>query len=160
MKFIISLFSICILCNSMMAQIEFLEKKPYDLGDCIFFLGQDTSSTLNDCESKFLNYLFVNRRGNFDFTEKKIAFLMGSGGTIMTTKSYFFEGLIEDKDVNEFCKYALLTDQLVVFEEEDLKQTGFNAVITISCKRLMTRKKAIKQLKKIYRKKQKSSKFL
>ena len=53
--------------------------------------GIDNNPVLNNHEVKLLNYLLEETRDDFDFTNKKVAFITGSSGSKIVSKSDYFE---------------------------------------------------------------------
>ena len=102
-----------ILCMSvifngfLMGQEKLAENIPKDILDCLTEMGKDTVSTLNVCESKYLNYRFQKDKGTFDFCSKKVAFFKGNAGTIQSTKKDFFDKEKYFIDIKGFLPFAL-----------------------------------------------------
>jgi hypothetical protein len=119
---------------------------PQDILDCLVGMGKDTISTLNVCESKFLNFCFQKEKGAFDFSGKKIAFFRGNAGTLNCTKEEYF-AVIE-----LWARQGFLPSwhgQLIIFTKDDVKKTGYDAVIVSpSSKKYLTIKEVVKRLKK------------
>ena len=61
--------------------------------NCYPELGNDTSCVLNEFESDFLNLLYQNERGTFNFTGKRVAFFAGINGAGKITKEQYFSTL-------------------------------------------------------------------
>ena len=51
----------------------------------------DDNLLLNEIESTYLNRIFEATRKDFDFTNKKVAFLTGSLGKTMSSKEHYFD---------------------------------------------------------------------
>jgi hypothetical protein len=129
-----------------MRQEKLTENIPQDILDCLIEIGKDTISTLNVCESNYLNFLFQKDKDTFDFYEKKIAFFKGNTGTIKSTKKEFF-----DKEKYFIHQKGFLPSgscQLVIFDKNEERQVGYNAVIISLSKKYITKKEIIKRLKK------------
>ena len=122
------------------------EKIPKDILDCVLELGKDTVSTMNACESKYLNFLFQKDKNIFDFCGKEIAFFTGNTGSIRSTKKDFFNE--EKYFIRQNRFFPCGSNQLIIFYEDEIKQTGYDAVIISSSKKLVTKKEIMKQLKK------------
>ncbi len=134
-----------IIFNSfLMGQEKSTENIPKDILDCLTEVGKDTVSTLNVCESKYLNYLFQKDKGTFDFCSKKVAFFKGNTGTIKSTKKDFFDKEKYFIDIKGFL--PLGSGQLIIFNENEAKQVGYEAVIISSSKKLLSTKEVIKRL--------------
>ncbi len=91
MKKILFILTMQILTNaSTVGQEKISGNVKEELVQCIEEMGKDTFSLLNDCESKYMNYNFQEKKGLFDFKGKKIAFFKGSSGTVKWTKKRIF----------------------------------------------------------------------
>ena len=91
MKKILFILTMQILTNaSTVGQEKKSGNVKEELVQCIEEMGKDTFSLLNDCESKYMNYNFQEKKGLFDFKGKKIAFFKGSSGTVKWTKKEYF----------------------------------------------------------------------
>ncbi len=55
--------------------------------------GLNDSSELNQYESDYFNVVFKDRKGDFDFKGKTVAYYTGSSGTTKSNKSNYFHGL-------------------------------------------------------------------
>jgi hypothetical protein len=128
----------------LMGQEKLTENIPTDILDCLTEVGTDTVSTLNVCESKYLNYRFQKDKGTFDFCSKKVAFFKGNAGTIQSTKKDFFDKEKSFIDIKGFL--PLGSGQLIVFNENEAKQVGYDAVIVTSSKKILSPKEVIKRL--------------
>lgn len=106
---------------------------PEDIRLCLPDLGKDTLPMLNECESKYFNFCFQSVKDSFDFSEKKIAFLDGNTGTIMTTKKYFFRHTYEYFEMFGRIRYLC---QLVFFNEDEARKIDYNAAIISSSKKI------------------------
>ena len=92
MKQLALIFCMLFIFNScLMGQEQLTENIPKDISDCLTKVGKDTLSTLNLCESKYLNCRFQKNKGTFDFCGKKVAFFKGNTGMIQSTKKDFFD---------------------------------------------------------------------
>jgi len=118
---------------------------PKDILDCLTEMGKDSISTLNVCESKFLNFCFQKEKGTFDFCGKKMAFFKGNIGTIKSTKKEYFD---VEKQLIHKGFYPSPRGQLIIFDEEEAKKTGYDVVFIAYNKRYLTKKDVIKQLKR------------
>jgi hypothetical protein len=130
---------------SLMGQEKSAKDIPQEIIDCLVEMGKDTIPILNICESKFLNFCFQKERSIFDFCGKKIAFFTGNTGTIKSTKKDFF-----DEEKYFICQNRFLpsgSNQLIIFNEDETKQVGYNAVIVSSSKKYITNEEIIRRLK-------------
>ena len=127
-----------------MGQEKLTENIPKNILDCLTEVGMDTVSTLNVCESKYLNCRFQKDKGTFDFCSKKVAFFKGNAGTIQSTKKDFFDAEKYFIDIKGFL--PLGSGQLIIFNKNEAKQVGYDAVIVTSSKKLLSTKEVIKRL--------------
>ncbi|WP_160111104.1 hypothetical protein [Dysgonomonas sp. Marseille-P4361] len=87
-------------------------------------MGINDSYLLNKYEAEYFNILFGRERGNFDFTNKKVAFFISSGH--MESKKDYFESEKGRFSRNESNTSA----NIVLFNEEQKSQNGgYDAVI-------------------------------
>ncbi len=109
-------------------------------------LGLDNNITTNGKESKFLNVALKDNRDTLDFTNKKIAFVTGSNGGKLISKSDYFKTCVKpwtDKGSTPQIFFVRLT------QEEKQKSGGYD-VLVLSWVKLFTDKqkeKIIEQLK-------------
>ena len=130
----------------LMGQEQLTENIPKDISDCLTKVGKDTLSTLNLCESKYLNCRFQKNKGTVDFCGKKVAFFKGNTGMIQSTKKDFFD---KEKDfINIKGFLPLGSGQLIVFNENEARQVGYNAVIVVASKKYLTKKEILCRLKR------------
>jgi hypothetical protein len=128
-----------------MGQEKSAKDIPQDIVDCLEEMGNDTTSAINVCESKFLNLCFQKERGTFDFFGKKMAFFKGNIGTIKSNKQEYFA---TKKRLIDMGFYPSPGGQLIIFNEDEAKETGYDVVFIVYNKRYLTKKDVIKQLKK------------
>ncbi|ATS06620.1 hypothetical protein CLI75_10380 [Porphyromonas gingivalis] len=131
--------------NCLIGQEKLKGNISKDILDCLTEVGKDAVSTLNVCESKYLNCRFHKDKNTFDFYSKKVAFLKGNAGTIKSTKKDFFE---KEKYFIEIKGFFTGSAQLIVFNDDEERQVGYDAVIVSSSKRLLTKEEVVKRLKK------------
>ena len=116
--------------------------------------GLDSSPTLNTFEANCFNEVYQDRKGEFDFSGKVIAFYKGSAGTTTSSKSDYFYFIKNsgrpDTEVHQW--QARGTQLLILTEEEKLCSGGFDAIL-VSWSKLQkegrSRKKLVKRLNKI-----------
>ncbi|OFY90553.1 MAG: hypothetical protein A3K10_10245 [Bacteroidetes bacterium RIFCSPLOWO2_12_FULL_31_6] len=114
--------------------------------------GLDNLSSLNDFEVLYFNEVFQNRKGDFDFNGKTVAYYTGSSGTTISKKSYYFNGLKNgnngDKDIH---LWQAGGTQLLILNEKEKKLSGGYDVILVSWSKLLkngkSRKRLVKRLK-------------
>ncbi len=141
------LFTLClsiIFSISLMGQEELTEDMLKDILDCLPELGNDNISSLNVCESKCLNFYFQKDRATFDFCKKRVVFFKGNTGTIKSTKKEYFDG-IKQMINNEIFLFEA-PGQLIIFNENEVKQIGYDVAIVNGSKKLLSIKDVIKRL--------------
>jgi len=148
MKRLFLVFGLMVALNySALSQEESQEETPDEIVACLPEIGKANDSALNDCEGKILNYKFFRHRGSFDFTGKRVAFFSGNTGTVRRSPKDYFEGTkrsYEKWGIVFRAKY----DYIVFFDEEEAKQTGYDAVIIWGSKKPLTKGRARALLKK------------
>lgn len=114
-------------------------------GQTVDSLGLDNNPRLNDYEADYLNKEFKDQRNNFDFQGKKVAFITGSnGGKLVTKTDYFNEVKSRLKDNYE------ITDSPIFLTEDEKKESGGYEVIVTYWVKVLTpnrRKQIISELK-------------
>lgn len=104
-------------------------------GQTIDSLGLDNNPRLTKYEAEYFNNEFKDWREEFDFTDKKVAFLTGSTANKHLTKTdYFNEVKSRLKD-----NYGMTHSALYLTEEEKLK-SGYDAIV-VSWVKLLTDKR-------------------
>ncbi len=86
--------------------------------------GQDNNSLLNNQEAIFLNK-YIENRNDFDFNNKKILFVTGSGGEIITSKSEFFNSVKEWRE--KYCDK--IQTSLVILSVEETELYEYDAIV-------------------------------
>lgn len=130
---------------SLMGQEKSAEDIQKDILDCLVEMGKDTILALNVCESKYLNFNYQKDKGTFDFCGKKVAFFKGNAGTIKSTKKEYFDRL--KQFVHQDGLLPSSSGQLIIFNEDEVKKTGYDAVIISLSKKYLTNKEVVKRLK-------------
>lgn len=108
-------------------------------------IGINDRHFLNNEEVKLLNTLLEKQRDTLDLTDKKVAFVTGSSGSMIKTKSDYFENSVKpwiEKDSKPQIFIVLLT------EDEKRKSGGYD-VLVLSWVKLFTdrrKRKIIEQL--------------
>lgn len=136
-----------ILNFSLMGQEKWEESIPQDILDCLVKAGTDTASILNTYEGKYLNFCFRKEKGTFDFCGKRMAFFKGNTGTTKSTKKDFFES--EKLYIRQKNLIPPPSGQLIFFNENEVKATGYDVVFITYNKKVITKKEIIKRLKTI-----------
>lgn len=134
-----------IFSNCLIGQDKLKKNISKDILDCLTEVGKDAASTLNACESKYLNCRFQKDKNTF-FCSKKVAFFKGNAGTIKSTKKDFFDKEKSFIEIKGF--FSTGSAQLIIFNDDEVKQVGYDAVIVSSSKRLLTKEEVVKRLKK------------
>lgn len=98
--------------------------------------GIDNNVLLSDIEANFLQeYLLCNdTSGNFKFKDKRICFITGNSGDVPISKNAYFEDV---KFWKENYNNRIATS-LIILEEKDRLQYGYDAVITCWMKKVFT----------------------
>ncbi len=136
MKRLFLVFGLMVALNySAQGQEESQEKTPDEIVACLSETGNDTLSVLNECEGKCLNYVLQDRRGTFDFVGKRVAFFRGNIGTIRTTKKGTFGILEYELESLGYIPRTLSDVDFVLFNEDEARQIGYDAVIFVWCKK-------------------------
>jgi hypothetical protein len=116
--------------------------------ECLAVAGQDTLTTLNECEGLCLNLLYPRKRGKFDFIGKKVAFFRGNVGTVPITKQFYLDNIRSAVTNTGSFTEDWPNNQLFIFEEHEATKVGYDAALFISCKKDLSKKDVIKRLKK------------
>ncbi|MDM1046976.1 hypothetical protein [Sphingobacterium hotanense] len=124
-----------------------IETVPKNILECIHETGKDSSTQLNPCESSYLDYFFEKQRGLFSFKDKDVSFFTGNMGTVKSNKKEFFESVKQSYGIGLFP--SLATSQLLIFDEVERKNIGYDAVIITGSKKYITKKNAVKYINKL-----------
>ena len=135
-----------ILNVSLIGQEKSAEDIQKNIIKCFENMGKDTISIMDFCESKYLNFNFQKEKGEFNFCKKKVAFFRGNAGTIKSTKKEYFDRI--KYFVNQKGYLPLCTDQLVIFNEDQVAKTGYDAAIVYQSKRLVPINEVVRKLRK------------
>jgi hypothetical protein len=99
-------------------------------------IGIDDNPNLNEDETKLLNSLLDEKRDDFDFKDKKVAFLTGSSGrTIMAKSDYFKNSVIPWIDDGSRPQISMIK----LTKEEKEKSGGYD-VLVLSWVKALTRR--------------------
>jgi hypothetical protein len=104
-------------------------------GQTIDSLGLDNNPRLTKCEAEYFNNEFKDWRKEFDFTDKKVAFVTGSTANKHLTKTDYFNKVKSRLKDN----YEMTHSALYLTEEEKLK-SGYDAIV-VSWIKLLTDKR-------------------
>ena len=89
-------------------------------------LGVDNNPLMNENEVKLLNSLLEETRSNFDFANKKVAFIIGSNGNTIVSKSDYFQNSIIPW-IEEDSKPQIFMVRLT--EDEKTKSGGYDVLV-------------------------------
>lgn len=99
-------------------------------------LGKNDDPVLSHYESEYLNKELKGQRKSFDFTDRKMIFITGSSATNFLTKSDYFK---EVKKKNK--TKAGIHQTLVIFDIDEIKDTGYDGMIMVEVKLLTDKRK-------------------
>jgi hypothetical protein len=136
-------FSTCSFGMNLFGQITKFEDMPQEILEQMDKMGIDNCPFLTELESNYFNILFQNRKKDFDFRNKKIAFITGSSGkTISDKQEYFAEeriSLQRNSTPNQV--------QLLIFNAEQKEVSGgYDGAIVYWSKFVMPVEKIVKRL--------------
>jgi hypothetical protein len=103
-------------------------------------LGTDDSTVLNKFEVDFFTSFFKDQSDPFDFKGKKIAFVTGSSGGKLLTKSEYFKICVKPWTTNN-SKPQIFLCKLKI--DEKIKSGGYD-VIVLSWVKLFTENRKLK----------------
>ncbi|MGJ8660778.1 MAG: hypothetical protein ACSHXL_01945 [Bacteroidota bacterium] len=122
--------------------VTFLNAQIDDIAKC----GVDDNPILNDFEAAYFNHFLTDKRGEFDFTGKKIAFYRGN----LSCKTQYFQfGQTKDLDYHIWNTENLATSLLILTEEEKAISGGYDAMLLSWAKFVPTPKTRMKRVKKL-----------
>jgi hypothetical protein len=114
-------------------------------GQTVDSLGLDNNPRLNKYEADYLNKEFKDQRKDFDFADKKVAFITGSSAGKHWTKIEYFNELKERLKAN-----SGITDSAIFFTPDEKANSGDYDVVVTSWVKLLTdkrRRQIISELK-------------
>ena len=132
--------------------IPIQEKMIYDkhsanFGPSFENCGNDNNSTLTETKAIFLNeYLRVQAQSKgFDFNNKRIIFITGSGGSVLGSKSAYFNDIKKWKETYN----SKIASSLIVLNGQEKAEYGYDAILTYWVKVITpkTNKKVLKRAK-------------
>lgn len=109
----------------------------------------ENTDTMNGKEISILNSILKNSRDTFDFERKQVAFISGSSGSKILTKSYFFNN----------CIYPWIEKEerpqvsMILLNEEEKKLSGGYDVLVLAWVKSLSNKQKQKILVKLSLKK-------
>ncbi|MDO6388643.1 hypothetical protein Q4E40_00805 [Pontibacter sp. BT731] len=107
--------------------------------------GQEISSNLTVKEQRLLDSLLTNKKTDFSFKDKKVAFISGHSGTDINHKDYFLKTFIFDyldKGIDPVISYRVLNEQ------ERLTANGYD-IIVMQVPKIYTSRQHKANLKKL-----------
>jgi hypothetical protein len=108
----------------------------------------NSNEMLTPKEAELLNFLLEKSRYSFDFHDKKVAFITGSSGNRILTKSDYFESCITPwLDKGEAPQIIMIE----LTEEEKNKSGGYDALV-LSWVKYFTNKQKKKIIEQLARK--------
>lgn len=146
-QLLLIVFLVVMLNNCTMGQNDSEGGMSIEVLCCLAEAGKDSNPSLNDCESKYLNYKFQDRRGDFDFSGKKVAFFKGNTGKIWASKEWYFEQLKGAAEIYGYVPLDGKSVQLRILNEKEAQLTGYDAVIFCGSKKYISKQEAINRLK-------------
>ena len=130
---------------NLFGQIKKFENIPNDNLVHLKEMGVDNTLSLNIYESDYLNLIFKDSIGNFNFTGKKVGFITGSSGKTKSSKKEYFD---TEKD-NFSHNYSPNGGTIFIFDKNQKRESGgYDAVIVYWCKFKLQTKDLLKILKK------------
>lgn len=114
-------------------------------GQAVDSLGIDNNPRLNKYEAAYFNNIFKDRRENFDFVGKKVAFITGSTANRHWSKTEYFSEIKPRQFTESSGSFQF---PIFLTEEEKIKSGGYD-VILLSWVKLLTdrrRKQIISEL--------------
>lgn len=106
-------------------------------------LGLDDDPLLTQAEADYLNDKFESQRGQFDFQNKRIAFVTGSAGSKFIAKQEYFS------DVRQWAENdSEVVSSLYILTEGERQASGYDAIVTAWVKVLTNKRrgKLVRQL--------------
>jgi len=127
---------------SLFGQVQNFNDIPKDLLENMDKMGIDNSPLLNSYEGSYFNVIFAKYRGNFDFTNKKVGFILR--GAISDKKEYF------EKERDRYIRGETPNSgQLRIFDiDQKAESGGYDAAIVYWSKIAIPVEEVVKRLKK------------
>ena len=114
---------------------------PKDILEQLDKMGVDGSPLLNSHESAFLNVIFKDSLKGFDFTNKKIGFLLA--GSKRNKKEFF-----KEERERYYNNSTTINGTLYIFDVSQKEESGgYDAAIVYWSKRLISIQDVVKRLK-------------
>jgi len=140
----ISIVVILFSCMNLMGQIRNFSDIPEDILRQLDSMGIDSTPLLDSVESAYFNVIFKDSLNGFDFTNKKIGFLLAGSESKRSKKDYF------DEEIERFHNNSTtINSTLYIFNStQKEKSGGYDAAIVYWSKFLVPVDKVVKKLKK------------
>lgn len=97
-------------------------------------IGIDNSPFLNNAEVILLHSLLEKQRGSFGFTDKKVAFVTGSSGSMIKAKSDYFKNSVKPWVENQLEPQIFM----VLLTEAEKQRSGGYDVLVLSWVKVLT----------------------
>lgn len=108
-------------------------------------LGLNNAPVLNKFESEYFNKVFKDKRGTFNFNDKKAIFLTGTSGSEIVEKVEYFERLVKPWLIKNSSPQIFFK----ILNEEEKATSGGYEVIILSWVKVFSAKKQRQIIKKI-----------
>ncbi len=108
-----------------LAIIGFFMVHTLSYGQSLDSLGMDNRPQLSRAEARYLNDYFSASRADFDFSGKKVAYVTGSAGKVLSSKKDYFEQVLKSPDPAH-----MATSLVRLTAKEKQRSGGYDAVIT------------------------------
>jgi hypothetical protein len=129
----------------LFGQVKNFKEIPKEILEQLDKMGRDDYLSLNHFEGAYFNIIFEKSRKDFDFVEKKIGFITGSSGKIISDKRKYFD--LERYRFNH--NYSPNGGILYIFNANQKgRSSGYDAVIIYWCKVKIELEDIIERLKK------------
>ena len=129
-------------CMNLSGQIRSFSDIPKGILSQLDRMGVDSTPLLDSCESDYFNVIFKDCLNGFDFTSKKVGFLLA--GSKRNKKDYF------DEERERFHNNSTtINSTLYIFNSSQKEESGgYDAAIVYWSKFLVSADKIVKKLKK------------
>jgi hypothetical protein len=116
-------------------------------GQSLDSCGLDRNPKVNLREGTFLNYFLEKNRKDYDFRDKKIAFIGGNGGGRIIPKKEYFDTLKRFEKIDT----SIFNGSFIVLltEKEKIKSGGYDVLITYWAKGIFNKRRLVKNLSKL-----------
>ena len=112
--------------------------------------GLDDNANINKYEAAYFNAVFESKRDTFDFTNKKVAFVMGSGLENFQNKNYYFSNVKGDSiSDSDHIRQANYTQVMILTPDEKELSGGYDVILIIWAKFLVEEKRRARMVKNL-----------